>query len=409
MAITGMVLSFLSLILTPSNKPLPMKRPFLSLFMLLLGSLAMAGNLVDSLENVLKTAKGDLKVKTLNELFRAYLNADPVKATGYTREALSLATQIDDRRGMAASYNNLGIAYRNQGALDKALEYYLQSLRIYETLENKEGTATSKNNIGNIYTLKKDYGQAMKYFEESHKTFNELGDQQKIIGSMNNLGNLHSDLQLYEQALRYYTEAWQLSTKSGKMFSDPLNNIGNLYFRQGNYQRAIEYYGRALEIARQENNNLTILTITANLGEVYAKAGQGTKAQAYLDSALLLSKSLQATLFEPQIYKSLSANYARQGKMKDAYEWMMQYDAIREKVYGEESSRKIAQMEMALNIQEKEKEMEALKKEDKIKTLELHNTRMIITIILLATIVVVSMFNLLFTKRRHSKNTDAAF
>src|SRR5882762_6941365 len=92
----------------------------------------------------------------------------------------------------------------------------------------------------------------MKYLEESHKTFNELGDQQKIIGSMNNLGNLHSDLQLYEQALRYYTEAWQLSTKSGKMFSDPLNNIGNLYFRQGNYQRAIEYYGRALEIARQE-------------------------------------------------------------------------------------------------------------------------------------------------------------
>src|SRR5258706_15111348 len=141
------------------------------LFMLLLGSLAMEGNLVDSLENVLKTAKCDLKVKTLNELFCAYLNADPVKVTGYTREALSLATQIDARRGMAASYNNLGIAYRNQGALDKALEYYLQSLRIYETLENKEGTATSKKNIGNIYTLKKDYGQARKNFEEHTKTF----------------------------------------------------------------------------------------------------------------------------------------------------------------------------------------------------------------------------------------------
>src|SRR6267378_904120 len=378
MAITGMVLSFLNLILTVSNEPLTMKRPFLTLSMLLFSSIAFAGNPVDSLENVLKTAKGDLKVKTLNELFRAYLNGDPIKATGYTREALSLATQIDDRKGMAASYNNLGIAYRNQGALDKALEYYLQSLRIYENLENKEGIATSKNNIGNIYTLKKDYGQAMKYFEESHKTFHELGDQQKIIGSMNNLGNLHSDLQLYEQALKYYSQAWQLSVKSGKQFSDPLNNIGNLYFRQGNYQRAIEYYERALEIAKRENNNLTILTITANL-------------------------------FEPQIYKSMSANYAKQGKMKEAYDLMMQYDAIREKVYGEESSRKIAQMEMALNIQEKEKEMEALKKEDKIKTLELHNTRMVITIILLATVVIVSIFNLVISRRRHTKQTDAAF
>ena len=60
-------------------------------------------NPIDSLENVLKTAKGDLKVKTLNELFRAYINSDPVKAIGYTREALTLATEIDDRKGMAAS------------------------------------------------------------------------------------------------------------------------------------------------------------------------------------------------------------------------------------------------------------------------------------------------------------------
>src|SRR5260221_4947948 len=169
---------------------------------------------------------------------------------------------------------------------------------------------------------------------------------------------------LFPYTTLFRSQAWQLSVKSGKQFSDPLNNIGNLYFRQGNYQRAIEYYERALEIAKRENNNLTILTITANLGEVYAKAGQGKKAQTYLDSALLLCKSLQALLFEPQIYKSMSANFAKQGQMKKAYDMMMQYDAIREKIYGEEITRKIAQMEMALNIQEKEKSIEAVNRED---------------------------------------------
>ena len=384
-----------------------MKRHFLSLFMLLSYGLAVAGNPVDSLENVLKTAKGDQRVKTLNELFRAYLNSDPVKATGYTREALALATQIDDRKGVAASYNNLGVAYRNQGALDRALDYYLQSLRIYEGLENKEGIATTKNNIGNIYTLKKDYGQAMKYFEESHKAFNELGDLQKIIGSMNNLGNLHSDLQLYEQALKYYSQAWQLSLKSGKQFSDPLNNMGNLFFRQGNYQRAVEYYLKALDLAKKENNNLAILNITANLGEVYARSGQGNRAQENLESALAMSKVLQASLLEPQIYKSMSINYAKQGKMKEAYDLMLQYDVVREKIYGEESSRKIAQMEMALNIQEKEKEMDALRKEDIIKTLELRNTRMVITSILLGTIVLISAFNLFIGRKRPAKPNAA--
>ena len=378
-----------------------MKRYFF-LFFLLGAGLAYSAS-VDSLENMLKSAKGDLKVKTLNELFRAHMSSDPVKAIGYSREALALATEIGDRKGMAASYNNLGIAYRSQGALDKALEYYLVSLHIYEALANKEGLATTKNNIGTIYSLKKDFGQAMKYFEESNAAFTELGDQQKIIGSMNNLGNLHSDLQLYEQALKFYSGAYQLSEKSGRSFSDPLNNIGNLYFRQGNYQRAVEYYTRALALARKENDRTLMLNITANMGEVYAKAGQSKIAQSYLDSALTLSKELQAFIFEPQILKSMSVNYAKQNKMKEAYDMVIRYDAAREKIYGEESSRKIAQMEMVLNLHEREKEVEALKKEDEIKTLQLKNTRMIITIVVMGLISLGAVVNVAFSRRKAIK------
>jgi hypothetical protein len=48
----------------------------------------------DSLESLLDTIQGEGKVKTLNELFRGNLHADPVKAVGYAREALMLATDI---------------------------------------------------------------------------------------------------------------------------------------------------------------------------------------------------------------------------------------------------------------------------------------------------------------------------
>jgi len=133
----------------------------------------------------------------------------------------------------------LGVAYRNQGALDKSLEYYINSLKRYEELDNKEGIATTKNNIANIYSLKRDYGHALHNLEESYNTFLQLGDQNKIIGSMNNLGNLHSDIQLYEKALKYFNQAYQLSEKAGNKFADPLTNIGNIYFKQGNYQRAV--------------------------------------------------------------------------------------------------------------------------------------------------------------------------
>lgn len=354
----------------------------------------------DSLRAVLDTAKNDRKVKTLNELFRAYLRTDPVKAVGYTREALNLATEIGDKKGLAASYNNLGIAYRNQGALDKALEYYLTSLKIYQSLDNKEGIATTKNNISNIYSIKKDYGQAMRYLEESYNLFLELKDDTKIIGSMNNLGNLHSEIQLYEKAMKYFSQAYQLSEKQGAKFADPLNNIGNIYFKQNNYQRAVEYYEKALAIERQNNNKLGILNVVTNLGITYAKAKQPAPAEKNLTEALELCNTLQAYSFLPAIHKATAENYGNESKWKDAYETQLKYDDSREKIYGEESSRNIAQMEMIVDFQEKEKEFDLLKQEDEIKTLELRNTQLIVVMAILAVLVTLGGLNYYYHNKK---------
>lgn len=361
---------------------------------------SLNGQQKDTLLAALDTAKNQYKVKALNELFRANLQSDPVKAIGYTREALSLATDINDKKGMAASYNNLGVAYKNQGALDKALEYYITSLKIYETLDNKEGIATAKNNIATIYSVKGDFGQAMKYLEESYAQFILLKDEARIVGSLNNLGNLYIDLQLYEKAMRYFSEAYQLSAKLGQSFSDPLNNMGNVYFQQGNYQRAIEHYLKALELEKTNNNRLGMLSTLTNIGIAYTKAGQPLPAQQYLNEAERLARELQAYSFIPSILKNNSQNQFKLGAVKDAYLTLLKYDSAREKVYGEESSRNIAQMEMALSIREKEVEFDILKKESEIKTLQLSNTRLFIIMLVLVLLVILASVNFYYMGKR---------
>ncbi|MEX2234301.1 MAG: tetratricopeptide repeat protein [Cyclobacteriaceae bacterium] len=373
---------------------------FFTLFFTILIYSPVFSQNTDSLEAMLDTAQGDQKVKTLNELFRAHLRSDPVKAVGFTHEALILATEINDRRGMAASYNNLGVAYRNQGALDKALEYYITSMRLYDSLQNKEGVATTKNNIANIYSIKKDYGQAMRYLEESYALFREIGDPFRLIGSMNNLGNLYLDIDMYDKALNYYTEAYALSEKNGAKFGDPLNNVGNIYFNQGNYQVAIGYYQKALDIEREHNNKLGVLNTVTNMGITYTKAKQAKNAERYLNEALKLSEELQAFTSLPTVYNASAENFSNQNKWKEAYQMQLKYDEMREKIYGEESSRNIAQMEMVLDFQEKVREIEILKKEDEIKSLELQKTRLFIILVILGVIVVIAGVNLFYLDRK---------
>ncbi len=358
----------------------------------------------DSLENALSTAQREKKVKIMNELFREYINSDPVKAIGFTHEALKLATAINDQKGIAAAYNNIGISYKNQGALDIALQNYTKSAAIYDSLKNEEGIATSKNNIANIYMLKRDFSRALKYFQESHGAFIALGDSNKVIGSLNNLGNLHSELELFDQALKFYTEAYQMSARKGDQFADPLTNIGNLYYRLKNYQRAVDFYGRALDIVKKQNDQISELGLLANIGEVYATAGQTAEAGKYLEQAMLLATELNAAFYLPQIYKSMGKNYWKQGKMKEAYETMVKYDEAREKVYGEESSRRIAQMDVALELQEREKQVDELQANDKIKTLRLRNTQIVITAIVVGIVAILASINLVYMRKRIRKN-----
>jgi tetratricopeptide (TPR) repeat protein len=378
------------------------QKPSLVLLFSMLISCASLGQTIDSLTAVLDTAKNDRKVKTLNELFRANLNSDPVKALGYTREALNLATQINDQKGMAASYNNLGIIYRNQGALEKALEYYIKSLKIYETLQNKEGIATTKNNISNLYSVKKDYPQAMKYLEESYNMFLELKDEKKMIGSLNNLGNLNNDMMLYEKAMENFQQSVQLGEKLGVKSADPLSNIGNIYFKQGNYQKAVEFYEKALAIERENNNRLGALSIITNLGITYAKARQPKPAKVYLDEAAALCAELQANSYLPAIYRAMAQNAGNENNWKEAYELQLKYDQAREKMFGEESSRNIAQMEMVIDFQEKEKEYDMLKQQNEIDKLELHNSRLFIVVIIIGILSLIGGANFYFIQKKAS-------
>lgn len=397
---TFLQIRYFGVSLMPGKPAGPMINRIILFFLLSTAFLSSTAAQKDSLMAALDTAKNEFKVKILNELFRANLQSDPVKAIGYTREALSLATDINDKKGMAASYNNLGVAYKNQGAFDKSLEYYITSLRAYEALQNKEGIATTKNNIATIYSIKGDYGQAMKYMEESYAQFVELKDNARIVGSLNNLGNLHIDLQLYEKAMRYFSQSYQLSAQLGQPFSDPMNNMGNVYFQQGNYQRAIEHYLKALEVERTGNNRLGMLNTITNIGIAYTKAKQPKQGQQYLNEAKNLAHELQAYSLIPSILKHNSENLYSMGDLRNAYTTLLKYDSAREKIYGEESSRNIAQMELALSFQEKEKEFELLKKEAEIKTLELNNTRLFIVLLVLFVLIILASINFYYMGKR---------
>src|ERR1700757_919956 len=107
---------------------------------------------LDSLKHLLVNDKNDTnKVVHLNSICREYLNTGDFRnALQYGNSSLALAKQINFKKGIANSYNNIGIINFNQRNYEKALEYFSNSLKLRLEIGNKYDIATSYNNLGLI-------------------------------------------------------------------------------------------------------------------------------------------------------------------------------------------------------------------------------------------------------------------
>ncbi len=104
----------------------------------------------DSLENILKTAKGKKKIELLNELSKEYSSTSYEKSLDYANQALSLAEKSDNKKEKANALHNIGEAYKLQNKNIKALESHQKSLKIRKQINDKKVIAISLNNIGII-------------------------------------------------------------------------------------------------------------------------------------------------------------------------------------------------------------------------------------------------------------------
>ena len=201
----------------------------------------------------------------------------------------------------ATSYNEIGVAYRNQGNYPKALEYYGKALAIDEKVLGKDhrSTAIDYNNIGLVYWRQGDYPKALEYYGKALAIYEKvLGkDHSFTATTYNNIGTVYRAQGDYPKALEHYGKALAIKEKVlGKdhpSTATTYNNIGAVYDDQGDYPRALEYYGKALAIDEKVlgKDHPGTATDYNNIGSVYYKQKKYREALKYLEKALKIVKA----------------------------------------------------------------------------------------------------------------------
>ncbi len=408
------------------------------LFYLILSLLCLNGMaqktgqlLVDSLVAELATIKNDtLKARTYNRIFNELTFINTNEAMQYANRGLQFVTAMKWQKGVSVFQNNIGRIYSTCGNYDSAIFYFKASLATDKKLDEKRNMASTYNNMGvATQNIRSDYSTAAAYYFKALQLAEEVKDSTLIPVFLINISVINNLQKNPEKALEFSSKALRIyeKTENAAGIAASLENFGNIYAAKKEFKPAAEYYNKSLVLYEKNGNNEGLASVLAARAIVYGKdyrkvietrmkareiwsrinpfhiksiTNTGNMGIAYLDIVrydtthtlrygdivpdnrnLLLQKAelylKEAISFSEQIGESDNRSYFTgalselqvfKGDYKKAYYNYKAYKEIEDSIYSQENKNKIAAAESQREIDEKNSEL-------KINQLALSNQR----------------------------------
>jgi tetratricopeptide (TPR) repeat protein len=222
------------------------------------------------------------------------------KALEYQEKALKLNEKLDNKEWMATALREIGIIYNEYGELDKALEYHLKALKLDEEMGRKGVIAADYDEIGVVYREKRDFDKALEYQEKALKLGEDAGNNEGIANAFGNLGNIYRDKGELDKALEYFERALKLNEKFEMIegIANQLVNKGTVYGIKGELDKALKCFEKALKIFRELGARIGTAQTLMNVGTLFAQKGDKERALDYYFEAQDLVVSYHHPTFE---------------------------------------------------------------------------------------------------------------
>lgn len=236
--------------------------------------------------------------KTYNNLALLY------KETGKAKESLTAlykAAEINlaasNKVDLSTNYLNIGIHYENEGLYLKAKEYFIKAKSLLKDEKGTPKIATLYLNLGALNANSKEiqnFDSSLYYYHNALEIFQVLNDKQNISFIYNNLGIVYRNMDRYDEAIKNYEKSLDIKKELGdkKGQAATLLNLGNINLELKEYQKSNEYYEKALNLAAELTDKKLYLDIITNIIKVEVALGNVQKVEPLMNEYMLLRDSL---------------------------------------------------------------------------------------------------------------------
>jgi tetratricopeptide (TPR) repeat protein len=172
-------------------------------------------------------------------------------------QALDLSILVNDPKEIYKVRINLGIAARETGLLDEALECAEHTMIFASKIGEKRGYGMGCNNAGMIWQKKGDLDKAVSYFKEFLELAESMNDLNNQAIASNNLAGALLEQGVLAEAEKYFSKAYAIMTNFGNKIyqADSLFNLAQVRLALGDRIGANELLNKSITLGEEIKDN----------------------------------------------------------------------------------------------------------------------------------------------------------
>ncbi|RKY80879.1 hypothetical protein DRQ07_05110 [candidate division KSB1 bacterium] len=390
---------------------------------------------IDSLKTLLPSLDGTERIDAINKIAFDYYTIFPDSGIKYAEHALKLSKDIGYQKGIAKALQNKGVNIHRKGDLKIAYELYTKSLEIFNKLQDQIGICESYINLGLFYSNIGNNEKALDYIIKVIEIAEANNDTLRLIKGYINQSLILSNTEQYDEAIKLLNKAEELSIKTkdllnlsiiyidyGVMYANKNNiiesdkyyrkaekicgkignvsalitvylNLGVNNWKKGNKDFAIQYYENALKGSEKIGEKSRTSLIYYNLGSIYLVKNDYKSALAYFNKSLKLAEKTGAKRDLLYPYWGLHTYYKKINNCKNALKYLEKYNEISYEIYSEKGRNKIQALNIAYEVQKKDREMELLKKEKTLQNLRIQRQHLLLWLLITGFVIILIVAN----------------
>ncbi len=220
---------------------------------------------------------------------------EPDQSRKLFEESLVLKKELNDKKGMSDTLNDIGNLLGSIGEVDSAQKYFERSLAIRRELKDQRGIAKSLRNLGANSVFKDDFKKAKLFLDESLMIFRELQNIPEISMCLFFLSQLSKNVGRYEEAKKFIEESMSSDYKQDSRLniSNSLNEYGTIMCDVGDFDAAKKLFEESLAIRYEQNYKTGIAASLLGLGYVAQFKKDYSLADKYYNESLSISTATQ--------------------------------------------------------------------------------------------------------------------